>query len=179
MNGSSVTPIDPRAEHLDELTALYETRIGDVYSFVYRRCGGSVGLTEDITQETFLAAARRFNEQGQIVGIGWLYEVARRRLIDHWRTTARKERRLRILAGGHSTELTTDFTDSVVSSERLLEALATIPDSQRAALVLRYLDGYTTKQVAELLGRSLKATESVLARARQNVISQYREQDYG
>jgi RNA polymerase sigma-70 factor (ECF subfamily) len=39
---------------------------------------------------------------------------------------------------------------------------------QRAALVLRHLDGYSVPEVAAALGRSVEATESLLARGRRH-----------
>jgi DNA-directed RNA polymerase specialized sigma24 family protein len=58
-----------------------------------------------------------------------------------------------------------------------MTALGELPTNQHAALVLRYLDGYSTKDVARALKRSVKATESLLARARRNLESTYRGQD--
>ena len=55
----SLRGIDAEAS-LAGLTALYNDQVVQVYGFVFRRCGGDVGLAEDITQETFVAAARHF-----------------------------------------------------------------------------------------------------------------------
>jgi RNA polymerase sigma-70 factor (ECF subfamily) len=56
-------------------------------------------------------------------------------------------------------------------------ALGELNAFQRAALTLRYLDGLPVAQVAEQLGRSLHATETLLARARAALRRAYREQD--
>ena len=45
-------------------------------------------------------------------------------------------------------------------------ALSRVSVPQRVALTLRYLDGLPVPEVAEHLGRSLHATETLLARAR-------------
>jgi RNA polymerase sigma-70 factor (ECF subfamily) len=50
--------------------------------------------------------------------------------------------------------------------ERVLGALTAVPASQRAALSLRYLDDLSVPEVARSLGKSLHATESLLARGR-------------
>jgi RNA polymerase sigma-70 factor, ECF subfamily len=172
----SLRGIDAEAS-LDGLTALYNEQVVDVYGFVFRRCGGDVGLAEDITQEVFVGAARHFRAAGQVPLPAWLFQVARSRLIDHWRAEARKERKLRLLSGGRSDSLTGDPAEAVVSGRRVLAALGELPTTQAAALVLRYVEGSSTKEVAGTLKRSVKATESLLARARRNLESTYREQE--
>jgi len=54
-------------------------------------------------------------------------------------------------------------------------ALSRLPAQQRAALVLRYLDGLPVAEVAAHLGRSLHATETLLARSRAALRRVYRE----
>jgi RNA polymerase sigma-70 factor (ECF subfamily) len=107
----------------------------------------------------------------------WLYQVSRSRLIDHWRREARRVRKLRLLTAGQADEVVADPADSVVSGQRVMAALDQLPASQRAVLVLRYLEGHSVGQIGETLGRSAKASESLLARARQNFDDKYQEQD--
>ena len=46
-------------------------------------------------------------------------------------------------------------------------ALAELPGEQRIVLVLRYLDQLSVREIASAIGRSEKATESLLSRARE------------
>jgi RNA polymerase sigma-70 factor (ECF subfamily) len=55
-------------------------------------------------------------------------------------------------------------------------ALARLPGPQRAALTLRYLDGLPVAEVAACLGRSVRATETLLVRARAALRHVYREE---
>jgi RNA polymerase sigma-70 factor (ECF subfamily) len=162
---------------LDDVVRLYESQIGNIYNFVLRRCGADVVLAEDLTQETFLAAARHFRSTAEVPRASWLYEVARRRLVDHWRSETRKERNLRLFTGGRIDSQDPDLAEAIVSGHRVAAALGTLPASQQAAFALHHLDGYSTREVAEAIGRSVKATESLLARARSNLASTYKEQD--
>ena len=61
--------------------------------------------------------------------------------------------------------------DALLEQERVrvsvVEALALLPEDYRTALVARYADDRRVETVAALLGRSYKATESLLSRARQ------------
>ena len=58
---------------------------------------------------------------------------------------------------------------SLVEGGIALDGLAQLPAAQRAALVFRYVDDLSTAEVAELLDRSVAATESLLARARREL----------
>ena len=162
-------------DRLDGLIALYDSSVDDVYNFVFRRCGADGELAQDITQETFLSAARHFRLTADVPSAGWLYQVARRRLVDHWRYEARKERKLRLVMGGRVDDHIDDPADEFVTGNQMAQSLGELPASQRAAFVLCHLDGHSTAEAAEALGRSLKATESLLARARQNLASTYQE----
>jgi len=178
MGETSSIPEVAVPETLADLIGLYESQIGNIYNFVLRRCGANVVLAEDLTQETFLAAARHFRSTAEVPRAGWLYEVARRRLVDHWRSETRQEPKLRLFSGGRVDSQHPDPAEAIVSGHRVAAALGTLPASQQAAFALRHLDGYSTRDVAEAIGRSVKATESLLARARSNLASTYREQDH-
>lgn len=170
-----VRPVDAEASD-DGLLALYDAQVADVYAFVLRRCG-DVELAEDMTQEAFVAAAGRFRDTAKVPSSAWLYQVARSRLIDHWRREARKFRKFRLVSTGDIDRTAADPADGVVSGRRVMAALDNLPAHQRTVLVLRYLDDYPVGQVAETLGRSVSATESLLARARRNLEVNYGERD--
>ena len=172
----SVSEVPGNRGSVGGLISLYDSQVGEVYAFVMRRCGADRGLAEDITQEVFVAAARHFQLTAEVVGPGWLYAVSRRRLVDHWRSEERKERRIRLLRGGGDGSDSADLAEGVVSGDQVARALGDLPSAQQAAFALRYLDGYSTAEIAEQTGRSLKATESLLARARQGLAAMYQEQ---
>ena len=57
-----------------------------------------------------------------------------------------------------------------------MDVLATMSPIQRAALTLRHVDGLSVPEVAELLGRSVHATETLLVRARAAFRRRYDEE---
>ncbi len=144
------------------LPSIFDEAADTVYSFLLRRCGDRA-VAEDLTGATFEAASRRFDQgRGHEVTVAWLVTVARRRLIDHWRMIAAHERGLDRLARGVAT--TTQDRPGVDTS--VDEALASLSTRYRAALSLRYLDDLSVSEVADALGLTYKATESLLFRAR-------------
>lgn len=91
--------------------------------------------------------------------------------MDHWRRSATRRRLTVRLA--HHDALTVPSGDSHQPEDRVLEALSSLPDRQRAALCLRYLDDFSVNEVAESLGVRYQAAESLLARARRSFAAAY------
>jgi DNA-directed RNA polymerase specialized sigma24 family protein len=56
-----------------------------------------------------------------------------------------------------------------------VSALRQLPDIERTALVLRYVDDLSVREVAELLGRSVDGTDAVIRRAKERFRSIYPE----
>ena len=75
----------------------------------------------------------------------------------------REARRLRLIVSDNADQA--DGAD-VVSMASTVPRLADLPDRERAALMLRYVDDLAVPEVAALLQLSVHATESLLARAR-------------
>ena len=67
-------------------------------------------------------------------------------------------------------------SDAAEARERAVAALGAVASSQRAALVLCYVDGYSVGEAAQLLGKSTEAVESLLARGRQTFKRAYLEE---
>lgn len=140
---------------------LYERAVGDVYGYLARRCPNAA-IAEDLTAETFLAAARAAH-LGTELSVPWLIGTARHKLVDHWRREGRQRAALEELY--ESSPEPVDPGDPV-DALHVHEVLAHLTPHHRAALTLRYLDGLPVDQVATLLDRSVHATESLLVRAK-------------
>jgi len=150
-------------------TDWYDAALPRVYGFVFGRAGGDSLLAEDITAQAFLEAIRaRKTFDGRSDPVTWICSIARNRLIDHYRTEARDHgRHLRLIV----TELTGAQTpwDQLDNRDAALASLAALPPLERTALTLRYVDGYSVRETARLIGRTEAATESLLMRARDRV----------
>jgi RNA polymerase sigma-70 factor (ECF subfamily) len=148
----------------------YEAALPRVYGFVYARTGGDSTLTEDITAQAFLEAVRaRRSFAGRSDPVTWICSIARNRLIDHYRTETRAQaRHLRLIVSDISAAECAAL-DDVDDRDAVLSSLAALPPIERTALILRYLDGYSVRETARLIGRTEPATESLLMRARDRV----------
>ncbi len=145
----------------------YEQALPRVYRYLLARCGHDVELAEELTQQTFIEAVRRrasFDGRSDVVT--WLCAIGRNKLVDHYRRSGRERQ--------HQVHLIAGWTDGQadVWAQRELQAgvqavLAQLPGEQRIVLVLRYLDQMSVREIASTIGRSEKATESLLSRARE------------
>jgi RNA polymerase sigma-70 factor (ECF subfamily) len=155
-------------------SAFYEDALPRVYGYFLHRTGGSPTLAEDLTQETFLSAVRELKKgRRPDTPIPWIYGIARHKLLDHYRRRERTERPL--------STAEVDVDELAVQSEldagreRVVSALDAVPGSQRAALVLHYLDGFSVREVAAFLNKTEKAIESLLGRGRESLKRAYLE----
>ena len=171
-----MSPHPASAGAQDDLLALYDRALPQVYGYLLRRCGGRA-LAEDLTAETFLAAVDALRRpEAPCVDLPWLIGTARHKLVDHWRRIARDERNLRAVERPAAVE---DPWDATLDALAARAALARLGPHHQAALTLRYLDDLTVPQVAAALGRTLRATEALLVRARAAFRSVYEQNPTG
>ncbi len=145
--------------------ALYDDALPHIYGYLLSRCGGHVAVAQDLTTQTFLAAVQAVrNDRQRRLSTAWLMTVARNKLVDHWRRLAREERGLRTVAADQASFH--DPWDAELDHLRAQAVLARLSAHHRMVLTLRYLDDLPVPQVADLIGRTLHATEALLVRAR-------------
>ena len=168
---------DPAAAGADQgavLLALYDRALPEVYGYLLPRCGDR-SVAEDVTSETFLAAVDAV-QKGKVpsLTVAWLIGVARHKLVDHWRSAAREERRLHRVAS-EPDPAEDDPWDAHLDAATARDVLAGLGSHHRAALTLRYLDGLSVPEVAHHLDRTVHATEALLVRARRAFRAAYED----
>lgn len=159
------------------LLALYDEALPVVYGYFVRRCRDR-GTAEDLTSETFLAAmdAARKSTPPSIT-VQWLVGVARHKLADHYR---RRHDRFTVPVA-ELPEPVEPADDWDVELDRIVaeSVLARMPEHHRTVLALRYLDDRSVPECAELIGRTVHATEALLVRARKAFRLQYPQPEGG
>lgn len=121
------------------------------------------GLAEEIAQDVFLELDRNLGKiESPQHATFWLRRVAMSRSTDALRRRQIRGNNLWVeieeAHGAQAEEQTSPLGDRV---ERLL---ATLPDSQRAAIVLRYQEDLTPEEIAVTLGAPLATVKSHLQR---------------
>lgn len=166
---------EQRSDAAHDLRRVYRTTLPDVFGYLLFHTAGDHLLAEDITAETYLHATRQFRAgRGHEVTLPWLKTVAKRRLVDHWRRQSRLRRRVDRLRSEMGTSMGADQEPDDGEGQAVYDALRTLPDDQRLVLVLKHLDGLPVNEIADMIGRTPKATESLLGRARDAFRRHYR-----
>ncbi len=149
-------------------TAWYCTMLPRVYGYLYKATGGDRSKTENLTQDTFLQAVRTLQRGGHsLVSVPWLLAVAGSRLIDAARAESRADHKLELV--WRSTGRDVDLAGIELHDINVRELLAGLRPLERTALALRYVDDLAVADVARELGRGVRATESLLVRARRRL----------
>jgi RNA polymerase sigma-70 factor, ECF subfamily len=159
---------DPRA-----LLALYDDALPVVYGY-FARSFSERGTDEDLTSETFLAAMDAARKDAPPpMSLPWLLGVARHKLADHYR---RRHDRFSIPVA-ELPEPVDPVDDWDTALDRIVaeSVLAKLTEQHRTVLALRYMDDCSVPECAELIGRTVHATEALLVRARRAFRHHYPE----
>ncbi len=178
----------------DELDLIERLKRGDESAFrilveqyqdlVYNTALGIVqneSDAEDVAQEVFIQVYRSigsFKSEAKLST--WIYRITTTRALDLLRVRKSKKRfgllkRLWETAEESPMENIQDFNHPGVSLERkeaaaqLMTAIAQLPENQKVAFVLHKLEGLSYLEIAEVMGNTLPAVESLMHRARLNL----------
>ena len=151
----------PRADRAFE--RLYKRHVGDVYRYALAVMRNPSDA-EDVTQTTFLNAYRAYAEKGSRPEKpqNWLIAIAHNVCRQRFRQSARRPAEV---------AFEDDVADRLVdeetpSGEDIRRALSHLAFNQRAALVMRELEGRSYAEIAEILELSTSAVETLIFRAR-------------
>lgn len=149
-----------------ELEALYRDMLPKVYRFASARLGSEEG--HDVASEVFHAAVVAYTDgRSEQVTPAWLMTVTKNKVIDRWRMAERRSS-IALRFRPRADDLADFPQDWFENTQRdaVLRALGRMANRERSLLVLHYLDGISTSELATQLDVSVSAIESRLARAR-------------
>ena len=137
-------------------------------------------IAEDLTQEVFIEVHRSIkNFKSQSSFATWLYRIAITKSLDHLKSLRRKKRFgfLKSLdtAEGEESAFPSPLPtpQEVLENEERIQVLAravdTLPENQRVAFTLSSDGALSYKEIAEILGTTIPAVESLLFRAKSNL----------
>jgi len=147
----------------DAFAEIVRRHVDLVYSAALRQVR-SPQLAEEIVQSAFLKLARHARELApNTVVAAWLYEVTRRAAIDVVRREARRQLREQIACEMNSMNaLSADWPQI----EPLLdEAMHSLDETDRTAVLLRYFENKSLREVGQTLGTSDDAAQKRVSRA--------------
>jgi RNA polymerase sigma-70 factor (ECF subfamily) len=161
---------DVRAAQTDRAAfdVLYRRYLDRVYGYAFFQLGDHHDA-EDATERTFLAALRAlptFRDEGATFR-AWLFRIAHNTIANARRSRFR--RRTEPLPDGlERAAPNADPAGLVLEAEeshRVLRAVAELPDDRRQVVLLRFVDGLSSREIGQVLDRSEGAARVLLHRA--------------
>jgi RNA polymerase sigma-70 factor (ECF subfamily) len=133
--------------------------------------------SDDLVQDTFLSAweKSRSYKPGKVKLSTWLHRILHNKFIDHtrrnrWQRVAGDVDQIEDMSTPEATHRAHE------DGERLEALLRSLPENQRAALVLAHAQGFNNQETAVILNTSVRAVESLLARARRTLRNEFAEE---
>ncbi|PTU73544.1 RNA polymerase sigma factor [Pseudomonas mangrovi] len=152
----------------DAFAVLYARHRLGLFRFLAGLCGDA-SLAEEIFQETWLSLVRSASEQQQasVQFRSWLYQIARNRLIDHWRKHGKRQGLQDVFdeqlhdspADEPGPEQQLDLSRD---RQRLQAALDDLPQEQREVFLLRAHGDMELHEIAELTHTPAETVKSRL-----------------
>lgn len=147
---------------------LYRRYLDRVYGYAFYQLGDHHDA-EDATERTFLAALRAlptFRDEGATFR-AWLFRIAHNTIANARRSRFR--RRTEPLPDGlERVAPNADPAGLVLEAEerrRVLRAVAELPDDRRQVVLLRFVDGLSSREIGQVMDRSEGAARVLLHRA--------------
>jgi RNA polymerase sigma-70 factor (ECF subfamily) len=148
-----------------DLSAFCEQTLDEVYRYALRLTGGDITRSADLTQETYAALLRHVERHpDNPVGLPWLITCCRHRHLDTIRRGRRRDRNQ--IRGWQPAVVEADEVQ-----DEVIAALGSLRPDERLVLVLRHVDGFGVAEIADTVGRSVAATDSMLRRGRERLRS--------
>ncbi len=148
-------------------TELVQRHLPLVRATALRRVGGDAHAADDVTQQVFVALARKASAlRGHATLAGWLYTATHHATADWVRREQRRKQREIIASSMHSSESPADFSADAERLRPLLDdALVTLKSDEREVIVLRFFSGRTFSEIGTTLAVSEEAARKRVDRA--------------
>jgi RNA polymerase sigma-70 factor (ECF subfamily) len=160
--------------------AVVDRHLREVYGFIYHLVGGDRATAEELNQETWLEALGGIDrcDSGRGSFRNWLFGIARKRVALHHRRRISLDRRVSsrgdIEEAGELEDasiLPEDVLDQVEREAAVRAAILVLPEDRREVLTWKYIEGLSIETISARTGRTAKAVESLLSRAREQMRS--------
>ena len=143
-------------------TLLFERHDAHLVSFLFHRCSDQ-SVAEEIAQETWLTVARqchRFDATHRFKT--WLFTIARRKHIDHWRKQTRQQQSAGFPLANELERLMDANAvqgHEQVAAHQLLDRIQQLSESQKEALLLK-LAGFSQNEIAQITNSKRETVKS-------------------
>lgn len=158
---------------IDRFNGLFARHYAAIYRYLFRMTAGDRALSEDLCQESFLRAYRSIADlRSNDTERPWIYRIATTQFLNHVRRH-RPSVGLEESVIDHRAVVGSDVDDLL---QRVRVFVAGLPPRQRAALILRHLDGREYDEVAAAIGCSVVAARASVSEAVWRIRAEFGEE---
>jgi RNA polymerase sigma-70 factor, ECF subfamily len=145
---------------------LYDRYVDKIYRYIYYKVGNHTEA-EDLTGQVFLKAWEAIGHYQctERPFAAWLYRIAHNLIVDHFRTRRDASSLDEITSLAEPGSDLDDIVDHHLTAETLRHALRRLTHDQQQVIILRFLEGYNTTEVAQIMGKQPGAVRTLQHRA--------------
>lgn len=151
---------------------LYERHLDAIYRYVFFRVNSSADA-EDLTEDVFVSAwesLASFKADDSRAFLSWLYRIAHNRVVDYYRKRQPLSWTSEQLA---MEEARTPDVEEIAhinhDARRLAQAVSQLEDTEQQVVILRFIEGLSHSEVANIIGKSEGASRIIQHRALLNL----------
>lgn len=142
---------------------IYMDNSKTIYRFIYYKCGDE-DKANDVTQESFLKLWENCKKVASDKARAFLYRVSNNLFLNDV-----KSKKIALKYANKTDEVSNESPEFVLEEkqfkEKLERSLAKLTEAERTAFLMNRIDGKKYKEIAEMLGISIKAVEKRIHKA--------------
>jgi RNA polymerase sigma-70 factor (ECF subfamily) len=162
----------------DAFKVLYLKYSDLLFAYIIHNLSNNQDIAPDIWQETWCIAVEKLdNFQFKSSFFTWLCAIAKNKIYDYYRQTKRQDSFVsagKIHFDIDSEEIENELIDVETRSD-VVTVLANLTDKYNYLLKAKYIENKSTDEIAVVIGKSYKATESMLTRARESFRKKFKQ----
>ena len=147
---------------------LYQRYSDLLFAFIMIRLDNNKEASSDIWQETWIIAVEKISDFSYKSSVfTWLCAIAKNKISDFYRLNEKYRKintEIKYYIDLDYEEI--DIVDDIIQ-EDVLAVLANLTDEYRNILLSRYFENKSVEEISLAIGKSYKATESLLTRSRE------------
>jgi RNA polymerase sigma-70 factor, ECF subfamily len=162
----------------DAFKVLYLTYSDLLFGYILHNLSNNQDIASDIWQETWCVAVEKIDTfQYKSSFFTWLCAIAKNKIFDYYRQAKRQNLFLSTEIFDFDIDSEEIDIESINSETRsnVVITLAGLTDEFRYLLTSKYLENKSTDEIALEIGKSVKATESGLSRARESFRKKFKQ----
>ncbi len=147
---------------------VYDRYVDRIYNYIYFKVGCREDC-EDLTEQVFLQAFEKIDQFkfNGVPFVAWLYKIAQNLVVDFYRKKSKivEFPMEKIFLPSSEKDNPENIFWGNMTAEGLYQALAKLNEDQREVIILRFLEGLSTVEVAEIMSKTAGAIRALQFRA--------------